>query len=76
MIRVVVVEDSLVQRAHLVKALTADGDITVVGEATDAHEAIDVVRSQKPDVVTLDLGIPGGGGVYAIEQIMAFSSCA
>ena len=73
MIRVVVVEDSLVQRAHLVRALEADGDITVVGQATDAHEAIDVVRSQKPDVVTLDLGIPGGGGVHAIEQIMAFS---
>jgi two-component system, chemotaxis family, protein-glutamate methylesterase/glutaminase len=73
MIRVVVVEDSRVQRAHLVKILEAEGDITVIGEATDADEAIDLVRSQKPDVVTLDLAIPGGGGLHAIEQIMAFS---
>lgn len=73
MISVVVVEDSRVQRAHLVKVLEADGDITVVGQATDADEAIEVVRSLKPDVVTLDLAIPGGGGQHAIEQIMAFS---
>jgi two-component system chemotaxis response regulator CheB len=73
MIRVVVVEDSLVQRAHLVKTLEADGDISVVGEAVDAKEALERVQSLRPDVVTLDLGIPGGGGQHAIEQIMAFS---
>jgi two-component system, chemotaxis family, protein-glutamate methylesterase/glutaminase len=73
MIRVVVVEDSLVQRAHLVKALEADGDISVVGEAADTKEAIERVQSLRPDVVTLDLGIPGGGGQHAIEQIMAFA---
>ncbi|MCU1450275.1 MAG: response regulator receiver modulated CheB methylesterase [Acidimicrobiales bacterium] len=72
MIRVVVVEDSLVQRAHLVKSLEADGDIAVVGEAVDAKEAVERVQALQPDVVTLDLGIPGGGGQHAIEQIMAF----
>src|SRR5580765_3659228 len=71
-IRVVVVEDSTVQRKHLVKALEADGDITVVGEAVDAREAIELVRTLEPDVVSVDLGIPGGG-LHAIEQIMAFS---
>ena len=43
--RVVVVEDSLVQRAHLVRTLQADGDIAVVGEAASAAEAIRVVRA-------------------------------
>ena len=71
--RVVVVEDSLVQRAHLVELLQADGDISVVGEAATATEAIDVVARLLPDVVTLDLHIPEGGGLHALEQIMAFT---
>jgi len=71
-IKVVVVEDSTVQRKHLVKALEADGDISVVGEAADAREAIELVQTMEPDVVSVDLGIPGGG-IHAIEQIMAFS---
>ena len=69
--RVVVVEDSLVQRAKLVAVLESDGDIEVVGEATTAVEAIALVASLRPDVVTLDLNIPDGGGQYALEQIMA-----
>lgn len=72
MIKVVVVEDSTVQRKHLVTALEADGDISVRGEAADAREAIELVRALQPDVVSVDLGIPGGG-IHAIEQIMAFS---
>ena len=69
--RVVVVEDSLVQRAHLVRALRADGDIDVIGEATDALEAIAIVQRTQPDVITLDLQIPGGGGQEVIRQLMA-----
>ena len=69
--RVVVVEDSLVQRAKLITVLEADGDIKVVGEATTAVQAIALVASLSPDVVTLDLNIPDGGGQYALEQIMA-----
>ena len=69
--RVVVVEDSVVQRAHLVSVLEADGDIVVVGEATSATEAIELVGQLRPDVVTLDLNIPDGGGQHALEQIMA-----
>ena len=70
-VRVVVVEDSPSQRAHLVRALQADGDIVVVGEAQSAPEAIRAVERLRPDVITLDLVIPDGGGQYAIEQIMA-----
>ena len=70
-VRVVVVEDSLVQRTHLVRTLEAEGDIAVVGEAVGAAEAIALVNELRPDVITLDLQIPDGGGQYAIEQIMA-----
>jgi two-component system chemotaxis response regulator CheB len=70
-LRVVVVEDSLVQRAHLVGILEADGDISVVGEATTAEEGIALVALTRPDVVTLDLGLPDHNGGYVIEQIMA-----
>jgi two-component system, chemotaxis family, protein-glutamate methylesterase/glutaminase len=70
-VRVVVVEDSPVQRARLVDALQAEGDLAVVGEAGDATGALDLVRRLRPDVVTMDLGLPGGGGLGAIERIMA-----
>jgi two-component system chemotaxis response regulator CheB len=73
MTRVVVVEDSRVQRAHLVHTLEADGDIEIVGEAVGATEAIQMIQALRPDVVTLDLQIPDGGGQHVIEQIMAFA---
>ena len=66
-------EDSLVQRSHLVAALAAEGDITVVGEAVGAREAAELVERLRPDVVTLDLEIPEGGGLAAVERIMAFA---
>lgn len=68
-IRVLVVEDSLTQRAFLRRSLEADGDIVVVGEAGSAINAIAVAQQMKPDVVTMDLEIPGGG-LSAIARIM------
>jgi two-component system, chemotaxis family, protein-glutamate methylesterase/glutaminase len=70
-VRVVVVEDSPVQRAHLVDVLQEEGDIAVVGQAGDPPEALALVGRLRPDVVTMDLGLPGEGGLGAIEQIMA-----
>jgi two-component system chemotaxis response regulator CheB len=72
-VRVLVVEDSAVQRAHLVRVLEAEGDIEVVGHVADAGEAKAAVERHRPDVVTVDLQLPGGGGRHAIEQIMAFA---
>lgn len=72
MIRVLVVEDSLVQRSHLVRTLEAEGDIEVVGQAERASEVMDLVRALGPDVVTLDLQLPDGAGSQVIEQVMAF----
>ena len=70
-VRVVVVEDSPVQRAHMVDVLEAERDIAVIGQAGDPVEAVALVRRLRPDVVTMDLGLPGDGGLGAIEQIMS-----
>ncbi|WP_205695539.1 chemotaxis protein CheB [Conexibacter sp. SYSU D00693] len=74
--RVVVVEDSPVQRAHIVAVLQATGQITVVAEAADVPGALEAVRTHRPQLVTMDLELPGGitselGGVEAIRTIMA-----
>lgn len=58
------------QAAALVRMIEADGDIVVVGTAADAGGAADTVARLRPDVVTMDLDIPGGGHA-AIERIMA-----
>ena len=62
-VRVVVVEDSPVQRAHLVDVLEAERDIAVIGQAGDPVEAVTLVQRLRPDVVTMDLGLPGDGGL-------------
>jgi two-component system chemotaxis response regulator CheB len=69
--RAVLVEDSTVQAVALARMLEADGDIRVVATAGDAGGAAAAVAEHRPDVVTMDLDIPGGGGQHAIEQIMS-----
>ena len=69
--RAVLVEDSSVQAAALARMLEADGDIRVVATAADAAAAVAAVAEHRPDVVTMDLDIPGGGGQHAIERIMS-----
>jgi two-component system chemotaxis response regulator CheB len=70
-IRVFVVEDSPTQSHALTRLLEAGGDIVVVGTAADAGEAVAGVHRLRPDVVTMDLDIPGGGGQQAIDTIMS-----
>ena len=69
--KAVLVEDSTVQAAALAQMIEADGDIEVVATAADASAAADAVAQLRPDVVALDLDIPGGGGQHAIERIMS-----
>ena len=70
-IRVVVVEDSPTMRAILKSRLERDGDIVVVGAAADAAQGRTMIRELDPDVVTLDVEMPGMNGLDFLEKIMA-----
>ena len=72
-ISVVVVEDSPTQAAHIKAMLEQGGEFAVVAIAADARAAISEVADRRPDAVTMDLELPGGGGQFAIEQIMQAS---
>lgn len=71
-LRVLVVEDSLTIRKYLAGVLTAHG-CEVVGEAADGLRASELCKSLAPDVVTMDMILPGVSGLAATEQIMAYS---
>lgn len=70
-IRLVLVEDSATQRAALARVLEAEGDIEIVAQAPDAEAAVEEVARHRPQVVTMDLDLPGGGGQLAVARIMA-----
>jgi two-component system, chemotaxis family, protein-glutamate methylesterase/glutaminase len=69
--RALVVAVSAADRAVVVRILQADGGIVVVGQAGAGVEAVQLVTELRPDIVVLDLDLPGADGVQAIEQIMA-----
>lgn len=68
--RVVVVDDSSLSRAILREVLQADGDIEVIGEAENGYDAVGVVDALTPDVVTMDIDMPGPSGLDTIGWIM------
>jgi DNA-binding NarL/FixJ family response regulator len=70
-ITVVVVDDHAIVRRGLEQLLSGVEDVTVVGSAGDGAEAVDVVRRTRPDVVLMDLQMPGMDGVTATRQIVA-----
>lgn len=70
MIRVLVVEDSPTTRALLVRLLHGDPEIGVVGEAKDGLEAVSLARRLRPDVVVMDVVMPGIDGFEATKRIM------
>ena len=70
-VRVVVVDDHAVFREGLRYLLGRVDHIEVVGEAATTQEAIDVTDATEPDVVLMDLNIPGGGGEAATAAIVA-----
>jgi len=70
-IRVLVVDDHPVVRGGVVGLLSGEPDIEVVAEAIDGEEAVRLAAQHTPDVVLMDLRMPGTGGVSATEQIRA-----
>ena len=70
-LRALVVDVPGTQRSGLVDVLLDDGDIVVVGQTDNATDAIEQVAQTHPDVVILDLHLPGSQSQHTIEQIMA-----
>jgi two-component system chemotaxis response regulator CheB len=70
-IRVVIVEDSPTMRAILKTRLEREADIVVVGAAADAAQGRTMIRELDPDVITLDVEMPGMNGLDFLEKIMA-----
>ncbi len=70
-IRVVICDDQDLVRDGLHAILTTAAGIEVVGEASNGVEVLDVIAACEPDVVLMDLRMPGGSGVQAIRHIVA-----
>ncbi len=70
-VRVLVVEDSLTVREHLVGILASDPNIEVIGQAGDGKQAIELCMALRPDIITMDMMLPVMTGLAATEFIMA-----
>ncbi|TFG72868.1 MAG: response regulator transcription factor [Anaerolineales bacterium] len=71
MIRVLIADDHMVVREGLRAILAVAPDLLLVGEAADGAEAVQLVQETTPDVVLMDLRMPGVDGIEAIRQIKA-----
>ncbi len=67
-IRVGIVDDHQIFRDGVIFALEADPDIEIVGQGGSVDDALDIVASSSPDVLLLDINMPGGG-MNAVEKI-------
>ena len=72
-IRILLVDDHTVLRAGLKALLDSEPDMRVVGEASTGEEGVERARHLKPDVVVMDLSMPGMGGMEATRQITGLS---
>ena len=71
MIRVVLADDQVLLRAGLRLLLDSEDDLAVIGEADDGFQAVDLARELRPDVVVMDIRMPGLDGLAATRAIVA-----
>ncbi len=69
--RVLMVDDHLLFREAMVQSLAADPDIEVVAQAADGLAALQAVSHSQPDVVCLDVNMPGQSGIDITRQLLA-----
>ena len=72
-IKVVIVEDFKLTRVGLRCALNSNPDLDVIAESEDAIDGLKLIERNKPDVVLMDLGLPGMNGIEAMQKIREFS---
>jgi DNA-binding NarL/FixJ family response regulator len=76
MTRVLIADDQALVRGGFRMILDAKGDIEVVGEAADGAEAVALAARERPDVVLMDVRMPGTDGIEATRRIVASGSAA
>ena len=74
MARLLIVDDSNVIRSRIERIYEGDPHILIAGKATNGHEAIDFVKKETPDIVTMDLTMPEMDGIGCIEGMMEVNS--
>ena len=70
MIRVLVVDDHELVRSGISRMLADNPDIDVIGQVSSGEDAIDFVRRDRPDIVLMDIRMPGIGGLEATRRIL------
>jgi two-component system chemotaxis response regulator CheB len=75
MIRVLIVDDMVTIRMALRFILESDPELTVAGAVGSGEEAVAFCRKSRPDIITMDINMPGMGGYEAIRQIMGETPC-
>lgn len=73
LINIVIVEDFKLTRVGLRCALNENSDLNVVAESEDALEGLKLIEKYKPDVVLMDLGLPGMNGIEAMVKVKEFA---
>jgi len=69
--RVLIVDDALFMRTMIREILLSTGRYEIVGEATSGEEAVEMFGRLVPDLVTMDVVMPGAGGIEATRRILA-----
>lgn len=69
MIRIVIAEDQKMLLGALAALLELEGDITIVGRASNGEEALQLVRELKPDICLMDIEMPGKNGLEAAAEL-------
>jgi DNA-binding NarL/FixJ family response regulator len=68
--RIVLVDDHMLFRSGLALLLAGDPDFTIVGDAGDARSAYDIVEATNPDVIVVDIGLPGTNGIAVARELL------
>ena len=67
--RVVLVDDSIIVLERLARMFSEIPSLNIVGEAGNSYEAINIIEAENPDVVVLDISMPGENGIEVLKKI-------
>lgn len=68
--KILIVDDSLIIRKTILNYLKEFDNIEVVGTSVDGYNALEIFKRAKPDIVTLDITLPGIDGLNVLEEMM------